>query len=33
MTILEVNNLKKIYSSLIGGNNVQALTKVSFSVE
>lgn len=33
MTILEVNNLKKIYLSLMGGNNVQALTKVSFSVE
>lgn len=33
MTILEVNSLKKVYSSLIGGNNVQALSNVSFSVE
>ena len=33
MTILEVNNLKKIYTTRLGGNQVQALTDVSFSVE
>lgn len=33
MPILEVNNLKKIYSTRFGGNQVQALTNVSFSVE
>lgn len=33
MTILEVNNLKKIYTPRLGGNQVQALADVSFSVE
>jgi putative ABC transport system ATP-binding protein len=33
MTILEVNNLKKIYTSRFGANHVQALSNVSFSVE
>ncbi len=33
MAILEVNNLKKIYTTRFGGNQVQALTDVSFSVE
>lgn len=33
MKILEVNNLKKIYTTRFGGNNVQALSNVSFSVE
>lgn len=33
MAMLEVNNLKKIYTSRFGGNSVQALTNVSFSVE
>ena len=33
MTILEVNNLKKVYTTRLGGNQVQALTDVSFSVE
>lgn len=33
MTILEVNNIKKIYTTRFGGNKVQALTNVSFSVE
>lgn len=33
MTILEVNNLKKIYTTRFGGNHVQALSNVSFSVE
>jgi len=33
MAILEVNNLKKIYTSRFGGNQVQALSNVSFSVE
>ncbi len=33
MAMLEVNKLKKIYTSRFGGNNVQALTNVSFSVE
>lgn len=31
--ILEVNNLKKIYTTRLGGNKVQALSNVSFSVE
>lgn len=31
--LLEVNNLKKIYTTRLGGNKVQALTNVSFSVE
>ncbi len=33
MTILEVNNLQKIYTTRFGGNQVQALHNVSFSVE
>lgn len=33
MSILEVNNLKKIYTTRFGGNSVQALSSVSFSVE
>lgn len=32
MTLLEVRNLKKIYTTRFGGNRVQALTDVSFSV-
>lgn len=33
MAILEVNNLKKIYTTRFGANSVQALSSVSFSVE
>ena len=33
MTLLEVKNLKKIYTTRFGGNQVQALADVSFSVE
>lgn len=33
MSLLEVNNLKKIYTTRFGGNPVQALTNVSFSIE
>lgn len=33
MTILEVNNLKKIYTTRFGGNQIQALSDVCFSVE
>ena len=33
MTVLEVENLKKIYRSRFSGNQVQALSKVTFSVE
>lgn len=33
MPLLEVNNLKKVYATRFGGNKVQALTNVSFSVE
>lgn len=33
MTILEVNNLKKIYKTRLGGNQVQALKDINFSVE
>lgn len=33
MTILEINNLKKIYSTRFGGVKVQALSNISFSVE
>ena len=33
MAILEVNNLKKIYTTRFGGNNVQALSNVCFTVE
>ena len=33
MAILEVNNVKKIYTTRFGSNKVQALSDVSFSVE
>lgn len=33
MAILEVNNLKKIYTTRLGGNQVQALSNIHFSVE
>lgn len=33
MTILEVKSLKKIYTTRFGGNEVQALSNVNFSVE
>ncbi|GAA4655056.1 ABC transporter ATP-binding protein [Anaerocolumna aminovalerica] len=33
MSILEVNNVKKIYTTRFGGNHVQALSDVSFTVE
>lgn len=33
MSILEVNNLKKIYTARFGGSQVEALRNVSFSVE
>lgn len=33
MTLLEVKNLKKIYTTRFGANQVQALSNVSFSVE
>ena len=33
MSILEVNNLKKVYTTRFGGNQVEALKNVSFSVE
>lgn len=33
MAILEVKNLKKVYTTRFGGNQVQALSNVSFSVE
>ena len=33
MAILEVNNIKKIYTTRFGANEVQALSDVSFSVE
>lgn len=33
MALLEVNNLKKVYTPRFGGASVQALTNVSFSVE
>ncbi|MEG6521549.1 ABC transporter ATP-binding protein [Desulfotomaculum sp. 1211_IL3151] len=33
MTILDVNNLKKVYTTRFGGSHVQALSNVSFSVE
>lgn len=33
MTLLEVNNLKKIYTTRFGGTQVEALKNVSFSVE
>lgn len=33
MSILEVNGLKKVYSTRFGGNKVEALRNVNFSVE
>lgn len=33
MAVLEVKNLKKIYRPRLGGNQVQALSRVNFSVE
>ena len=33
MSILEVRGLKKIYSTRFGGNNVEALRNVNFTVE
>ena len=33
MALLEVTNVKKIYSTRFGGNKVQALSNVNFSVE
>ena len=33
MTLLEVNNLKKVYTTRFGGVSVQALSNVSFTVE
>lgn len=33
MAILEVHNLKKIYTTRFGGNQVQALADLNFSVE
>ena len=33
MSILEVNHLKKVYTTRFGGTQVQALTDVNFSVE
>lgn len=33
MSLLKVNNLKKIYSSRFGGNKVKALNNITFSVE
>jgi putative ABC transport system ATP-binding protein len=33
MAILEVNSLKKVYTTRFGGNHVQALSNVSFSIE
>lgn len=33
MTLLEVKNLKKVYTTRFGGNQVQALGNVNFSVE
>lgn len=33
MSLLEVNNLKKIYTTRFGGNQVVALSNISFSVE
>ena len=33
MTLLEVKNIKKVYTTRFGGNHVQALTDVSFTIE
>ena len=33
MTVLEVRSLKKVYTTRFGGNKVQALSDVNFTVE
>ena len=33
MAVLEVQHLKKVYTTRFGGNRVQALSDVNFSVE
>lgn len=33
MALLETQSLRKVYTTRFGGNQVQALTNVSFSVE
>lgn len=33
MKLLEINNLKKIYTTRFGGTQIQALRNVTFSVE
>ncbi len=33
MALLEVKNLRKIYTTRLGGNKVQALNNVNFTVE
>ena len=33
MALLEVKNLRKVYTTRLGGNKVQALDNVNFSVE
>ena len=33
MSLLEVNHLKKVYTTRFGGNQVEALKDVNFSVE
>ena len=33
MPVLEVNNLKKIYTTRFGGQSVTALRNITFSVE
>ena len=33
MSLLEVKNLKKVYKTRLGGNAVEALKNVNFSVE
>ena len=33
MALLEVKNVKKIYTTRFGGNQVEALKNVNFSVE
>ena len=33
MELLQVNNLKKVYTTRFGGNSIEALKNVSFSVE
>lgn len=33
MSLLEVNHLKKIYTARYGGNSVQALADVNFTIE